>query len=502
MLEFVVFVSGGILMGLEILGSRVLAPAFGNSIFVWGSLIGVFLGSLACGYYVGGLLADRRPRHAMLGIMIAAAGLLVLTVPSLTGPVARLADLGPRTGPLLASAALFFLPTTLLGMVSPFAIRLSAAGTERLGRTAGRLYALSTAGSIAGTLGTAFLLVPAFGVADLVRYLGVALLVLGAGLFVRERRWAGAAAVAAVMALVLLLTRVNPLDFELSPSGELLRVIHRQDSLYHYIRVMDGDGKRYLRFDRSWQSGMYLDDPARSVFPYPDYFNLALVLRPGIRDVLFVGLGGGQAPKRFLRDYPGVQVDVVELDPEVVQIARQYFYLSEDPRLRVTVGDGRQYLARSDKRYDLIVLDAYFSDAIPFHLTTREFLILVRNRLTDRGLVAANLIGALEGPKSTLYRSFYRTFAEVFPERYVFPVRWAINRVPERTRNIILFAGNGPALSAGEIASSVELARAQGVGEDVLPLIAELYVAEPDLAGVPVLTDDRAPVENLLRISS
>lgn len=501
MLELVVFLCGAILMGLEMLGSRVLAPSFGNSIFVWGSLIGVFLSALAVGYYVGGLLADARPLRPMLGVPIAGAGLLVLAIPHLAGPVSGLAGLGPRLGPLLAATLLFFPPTVLLGMVTPFAIRLQGASVPQLGRAAGRLYAVSTVGSIAGTLGTAFFLVPAVGVTDLLRYLGTALLLLGGGLAAAGARWQVKAALAGIAALAVLLSPLRPVDVELAPDGRLLRVLYRKDSLYHHIRVVEGGGARYLRFDNSWQSGMSLADPAESVFPYPDYFHLAMVLRSNIRNVLFVGLGGGQAPKRFLRDYPWVQVDVVELDPEVVRVAREYFFLPDDPRLRVVVEDGRRYLEKTDRRYDLIVLDAYYADAIPFHLTTREFFRLVKDRLREGGLVTANVIGALEGRRAALFHAVYRTVAEVFPERYVFPVYWSVDPSPRSMRNIILFAGNGPTLSPADIEARVEEARQMGVRQDVLRLTKELYAATLPLIDVPVLTDDRAPVEDLLRLT-
>ncbi len=516
MLQTVVFFSGAILMSLEILGSRILAPTHGNSLFVWGSLIGVFLAALAAGYWLGGICADARPLPAGLAAALLGSGILVWAIPTLVEPVVRLAGAGARSGPLLAATGLFFLPTVLMGMVSPYAIRLHGVAGGALGRTAGGLYALSTAGSIVGTLGTAFYLVPLLGVAELVRYLGVGLLLLaGLSLWATRGagRWGGAVIVAGVLALLPAPGGQQPEMAAPPPAsggadsgteqgfrGELLKVIYRSDSLYHQIRVSEGDGVRYLRFDRSWQSGMALDDPFRGVFDYTDYFHLGFALRPQIRDVLVVGLGGGTVPKQMWQDYPQVRIDVVEIDPEVERVARRYFALPDDQRLQVHVQDGRRFLEMTERRYDLIVLDAYYADAIPFHLITQEFLTLVRSRLQEGGLVAANVIGALSGPRSSLSASFYLTAATVFPERYVFAVGWARDARVEALRNLIVFAGTGRTQTAVEVQAAVQAAAGRGIRPDYLRRSADLVTGTPGLALGRLLTDDHAPVERLMPV--
>lgn len=511
-LQLLVFLSGAILMSLEILGSRVLAPTYGNSIFVWGSLIGVFLGALSAGYWLGGLLADARPRWGALAAVLVGAGVLVWAVPALIVPVVALAGTGPRSGPLLAATGLFFLPSVLMGMVSPYAIRLHGAAEGHLGRTAGRLYALSTFGSIFGTLGTAFYLVPLTGVADLVRWLGVGLVLLAGLALVAGRQWRRAGAALLVGALALAAAPGGPaalvapglpagdLGTETGYSGERLQVVYRVDSLYHHIRVSEGAGARFLRFDNSWQSGMALDDPFRSVFDYTDYFHLGFALRPQARDVLVVGLGGGLIPKQIWKDYPDARVDAVEIDPAVVAVARRYFGLPDDPRLQVHVQDGRRFLAATDRRYDLIVLDAYYADAIPFHLTTREFLELTQSRLKDGGMVAANVIGALSGPKSALFASFYHTLAQGFPERYVFAHGWARDPRSEVLRNLIVFAGDRRTLTTAEVGEAVAAAGRRGMPAAYTSRGADLLNGSPDLRLARLLTDDHAPVENLLKI--
>ena len=505
MLEILVVISGAVLMSLEILGSRVLAPDYGNSIFVWGSLIGVFLAALSLGYYLGGILADRRPRLSFLAALLAAAGMFTLLIPALSpGLAARLAawDLaGPRLGPLSASILLFFVPGVLIGTVSPYAVRLRSPATEGVGLAAGRLYALSTLGSLVGTFATAFFLIPAAGVRELVHWLGVVLLGTSAAGLAYARRWVAASLVA------ILLVSAAPPPEEGRPgvinqealTSDGLRTVYEQDSFYHHIRVMESGDTRFLRFDNSWQSGMYLRDPFATRFEYTDFFHLATALQPGLRKALFIGLGGGSAPKAFWRLYPQLEIDVAEIDPEVVRVAREYFKLPDEPRLRVHAADGRLFLDGSRERFDLIVLDAYYADAVPFHLTTREFFRLAADHLAPGGVLAINAISALEGPRSRFYRSLVRTLQESFPTRYTFPV-WLSNRDPDRLRNLILLATRTRPVVVPEL-----VGKAAELGErlHISPLrdyAAGVWTAAVSVEGVPVLTDDHAPVDDLLQL--
>lgn len=442
-LHVLVFGSGAILMALEILGSRIMAPYFGSSVYVWGSLISVFLTALSAGYYLGGRLADERPHRSSLTLLLTAAGALTAMIPLLADHVAEaLVSWGPRMGALAAASAIFLPATLVLGMVSPLAIRLGVAEITHLGQASGRLYAVSTAGSVAGTLLTTFLLIPLTGTKFLVTGLVAALFILVAISFLTERKYGLMGAAATLAALLVMFGPSGTLvgHYEYVEGRGLLRTVYAVESAYHNIRVMDGDGVRYLRFDRSWQTAMTLSDPFESRLSYTDYFHLAVANNPNIRDVLVVGLGGGAAPKKFWKDYPQVSVDAVEQDPRVVDVARRFFALPEDERLKVHVEDGRKYLESTSKQYDLIILDAYYSDSIPFHLTTREFVRTVERRLKPGGMVAFNLIGALEGPESQFFRSMYRTVGELFPTRLPVAVRWREYPQANIRRNIILFA--------------------------------------------------------------
>jgi len=498
-------------MSLELLGSRILAPYFGNSIYVWGSLITVFLAALAAGYYLGGLLADHFPHSSTLAWPLFLASPTTFFIPALAnllGPFLLSLKLEPRWGSFLMALALFFIPSLWLGMLSPLAIRLLTLGLDTLGASAGTLYAVSTLGSIFGTFVTAFYLIPVWGVADLTRGAGLFLAGLSGLAWIILRRWR-------LLPLTLATVFLFALTWQpwvgsqparsAQPAGQLppgWKVLYQADSLYHHLWVVENADSRFLRFDNSWQSGMYLADPYATRFEYTDFFHLALVMNPKVKDVLFIGLGGGSAPKKFLRDYPEARIDVVELDPAVIAVARRFFFVPPDsPRFRVLAQDGRVFLQQTTRKYDLIVVDAYYADSIPFHLTTQEFLRELKSRLQPGGLVAANLIGAFEGPKSEVFRSLYRTFSSVFPTRYLFPVHWDKEADPSLLRNIILIAGEGRPLDR-----KILLQRAQEMvtnGQIQVPRLAtyaaSLYQNPVAVGDVPLLTDDHAPIDNLLR---
>ncbi len=502
MVYAVAFLSGAALMGLEMVGSRVLAPAFGSSIFVWGSLIGVVLAALSAGYYAGGYLSDRYPQFSPLAVLLALSGAWTSLVPALSRQVLPgLAGLSGVGGPLLASLALFFLPSLLLAMVSPWCMRLLISSVEKAGHSAGLLYAVSNGGSIAGTFLTSFYLIPKIGTESIIRWTAVMLLALSVflALLGRSRK-----TLTGVLALSLVAGLTGGLLFG-SPAEK--GVVFETQSLYHHIYVVDQGDVRILRFDNAPQSGMYLSRPYDSAYRYPDYLHLALAINPDIKDVLVIGLGAGLAPKRFQRDYPDMSVDVVEIDPEVVKVAREYFGFPGDDKVKVYVKDGRVFLKETTKKYDLIMVDAYYADAIPFHLTTVEFYEVAKRRLKPGGVLASNMIGALEGSRSKLFRSMYMTMTRVFPAAYVFALD---NKAGTETqyRNIEVFA-QVPPLSGGDIPAprlsrQDLLARAADLAKDrvrmpgLLQMAGDLYDRPISKEGAVLLTDDHAPVDALL----
>lgn len=525
MLNLIVFVCGAALMALELVAARVLAPALGNSIFVWGSVISIVMIALSLGYWAGGQLADKRDASRVLAPLIAAAGVLTVLAPLVAEAVLpRAAQLGPRLGSLVASALIFFLPALLLATVSPLSVRLAASrGFERIGRSAGGLYAISTAGSVVGTLATAFWLIPMLSLEPLVVATGFVLFACSLAALTLPRLYGsghvaddgpgaavsplvrGRGALVLSAALVLagvavgawVLADVAPVS-AVNERGE--RVLYRRDSQYHRITVTEAEGVRHLRFDASNQSAIDLADGFTSVVAYPNYLDLALAAKPDAKRVLVLGLGGGAVTKRWWRDYPGVTIDSVEIDPAVIDVSRRFFGLPDDARLRVFNQDARRFVQSSTDTYDIVIVDCYYSDSLPFHLTTQEFFAEVKRRLAPDGVVAYNVIGSVDGDGSELFRGMYRTAGTVWDHLWVFPIGIGDNGLVGQRRNIIVLATDAdiPQLELvrrieSRVDGRVKLADFPGFARD-------LFNGLIPLADVPVLTDGYAPTDSLIKV--
>ncbi|HKO96113.1 MAG TPA: fused MFS/spermidine synthase [Pyrinomonadaceae bacterium] len=506
-LKVLVFVCGAVLMALEMAGSRVLAIHFGSSIYVWGSIIGIFLAALSLGYYAGGLLSDWRPSFLFLNLLMLTAGLWLLALPFYDNFVCRgilSLNIGDRAGPLLATAVLFGGPSVLLGVVSPFSVRLSARAIERMGNVSGRLYAISTMGSIFGTLMTAFWLIPAIRVSRILLVLGTTLILLPLVVMPKSRR---ALALSAACALLAFGT------FWLKPSPPLpvradQSLVFESDSAYHYVAVVDDQAlnMRMLRFNNSPQSIINLAPPHESK-SYTNAFHLARIFNPQLKRILVIGGGGGVGPRAFTALDPEVVVDLVEIDPLVVDVSQRFFYLQEGPRLRIHVEDGRKFVRESRDKYDLIILDAFTSGAqVPFHLTTREFLQQLHGSLAPGGVFLANIFSALDGDRSRIFRSEYKTIQTVFQTTHLFalPLNQEI-RNPDQffsnsRRNIILVAQDSSTpWNFESIVSRAEEIVAQGLAPapTLIRDARSFYTLPVKINDVPVLTDDFAPVDTM-----
>jgi spermidine synthase len=525
MLYLIVFVSGAVLMSMEMVGSRLLAPTFGSSIYVWGALIVVVMTALTLGYYFGGRIADRYPNYAVMGMILTIAGLAIGFLPFWAPSVNFFyGRLGPRTGSLLAALSFFLLPGVFLATISPYGIKLAGRDLTSIGNTAGRLSAISSAGSILGTLLTSFYLIPLMGVHHIIHALGLILFLLSVFIlrYARSKSRiqnstdsipALVINVAVIITMLSFLLLIFSWAVSLIPRSQFSEILYDHDSLYHHIRVDQYNRQRFLHFDNSYQSGINLENPFQMVFMYTSYLHLGVVLHPRPTRALFIGLGGGSAPVKFLHDYPSLTtVDVVEIDPEVVEVARRFFQVPFDPKLRIITQDGRLFVentaaAIKEKRaapYDLVVIDAYNSTSIPFHLTTLEFLKSVRAVLTPDGVVASNIIGTYAGPGSLLIRSMTRTFNAVFPSLYLFPIGGL--RVPgDRSEsNIILLATlNSDKWEPSRWQKQAALLSENGeIAENValfVNVLADYRLVRPEvwLKDVPLLTDDYAPVDTL-----
>ena len=530
-----VFLSGATLLGVEIAASRVLAPTFGSSLYVWGALIGVVLSGLSIGYWAGGALADRWPSPYLFVSAIALGAALVLAIPLVDEWVLDQVvswDPGARLDPLVAAIALFGPMSVVLASVSPIAVRLAARSLDRLGRTAGRLFAISTAGSIAGTFATSFWLVPEYGTDQVLAVGTLVLFAAAAAVALLERLWVPGAALAVAAAGTVLAVgalapetsgtvlqgsaarnwsplyrerdvrtprKLDPAEVGLGGGGFDVR--EARDTRYHRLLVVEDDDSRYLRFDSSFQSGMYLADPFRTRFVYSDYLHLGLAYNPNAKKVLIVGLGGASTQKRLWRDWRDLQITTVELDPDVVETAYKWFELPRDPRLQIEVDDGRRFLQRTDERYDVIMVDAFYSDGVPFHMTTLEFVELLRNRLTPGGVVATNVIGAITGGSSQITRALWKTYAAVFPTVKLHPVfEGATDRRSDDIRNIILIATERAAPPRTRLLESWNEVRAARAPKapNLAAAVRDRWERPIPTGDVPLLTDGYAPTDALL----
>ncbi len=422
----VVSLSGASVLALEILGTRVLGPFYGVSLFLWSALISVTLAALATGYALGGRWADRGPRAARLAAILGAAGLWVILIPWLRAPLLALAEgWGLRAAVLVTSFLLFFPPLALLGMVSPYAIRLTARRVEEVGRVAGDLFAVSTLASVAAALLTGFVLVPSLGVTRLLLLVGAALLAAAAvaqlaGSRGRSRAVVLPLAVIAVPAVASLPVRSTPVP----------GVLAVRQSPYAELRVVDRGEDRYLLLD----GGIHTQVRRADAAPRQDYvpvLELAteLFARPG--RALLVGLGGGALARVLTFD--NWRVDAVEIDPAVVRAAREYFRLG--PQFaRVHLADGRRFLRASRDTFDLLVLDAFGSGAVPFHLVTSEAFAEAKARLRPGGVLALNLEAV--GWDEPLARAVAATLATRFRHVLALPIA----EPPDQLGNLVLLA--------------------------------------------------------------
>ncbi|MBI5836848.1 MAG: fused MFS/spermidine synthase, partial [Candidatus Eisenbacteria bacterium] len=361
-----VFVSGAVVMVLEILGTRLVGPVYGTNLYVWSALIAVTLVSLSAGYWLGGWISDRRPDPALFFLLFEVAALLIVLVPLLREPVFGLTrPMGLRGGALLSAALFLFAPLLVLGTLSPFAVRLAAQVVEEVGRTAGRLYAVSTAGSLVGTLLAGFVLIPQFRVRTV--FFGAAAVLLLPALVYQAAAARRGLAAAAVVAAVLTFGALRP------PAGSR-NVASVRESAYCQVKVVQGGNFRAMLLNGATQT---MVDPAtgRGLFTYPYLMaDAAWRAAPGGRRALIVGLGGGLLPS--LLESWGARSRVVEIDPAVVDAAKAWFAF--DPaRSDLVVADGRRVLVEDTARYDYILLDAFAGEQVPIHMLTREMMAVV-----------------------------------------------------------------------------------------------------------------------------
>lgn len=485
----VVTVGGMVTMGTEMCASRLLAPYFGNSLPVWGVLIGLLLACLAVGSFLGGRLADRSPHEALLYQLAGWSGTAIGVIPWVSTPVLRSVASGLATLPLLSLLeafggvmALFTLPMVLLGCLSPFVLRLSLREVGSGGNVAGRISALGTLGSLIGTFGTVFVLIPGLGTRRSMVILGMSLVLMALlGQRRQHSRWAGVWLVVCLALAGLILLPSG----SIKPSSGLL---YEHDSLYNYVQVLRDGDQIVLKLNEGegiqsvYEPGQVLSGYVYDYFLLVPYFRSRSGFPP--ESVCLIGLAGGTTARLFTEVFGPLAIDGVEIDAAVVEASRRYLNL-DLPNLRITIMDGRQFLTGNPGRYDVVLLDAYNPPYIPFHLTTHEFFTLVYEHQSEDGVLGIN-VAHLEADDA-LVTAVAATVASVYPSIYVIETQSGLNSVVVASRRATDWSELSARLSAVNIAAVKQVVqRSEGRIKPFVP------------TGEPVLTDDHAPVEQFV----
>lgn len=440
-LYLTVFLTGASVMVIELLGTRMIAPFYGASLYVWSSLISVAMIALAIGYFVGGRWADRA-RRTGLSLIIALAALLTLLIPWATRTVLLATDpLGLRMGAFVSALVLFSPSLTFLGMVGPFAIKLATSQLEGVGTSSGSIYAVSTLGSVVGTLVLGFYLFPLVGSREIFVGVGAFLLLLAAVLAIYEQQRLGKAFT--VLPVVLLaitglfmMPKVIGAGHAFS-GGKTFNILSEQESLYGWVRVIDQPARdlRMLTSDASMIGAAGISN-GESRLSYQDIVGLIPAMAPKMSKALVIGLGAGHMAK-VLHDRYGIITDTLEIDPAVADAARDYF--GYKPTGRAIIGDARYEIRHLKGPYDLIIHDCFTGGAEPAHLLTVETLKQLRGLLSDQGILAVNFVGFSKGFPNLSLASVARTIEQVFPQLSIF-----VSEPGEDFNDFIFLAGRQP----------------------------------------------------------
>ncbi|MDD3888110.1 MAG: fused MFS/spermidine synthase [Patescibacteria group bacterium] len=419
-----VFLTGLTITAVELTVSHLVAPYFGASLLVWTNVIGIILAGLALGYYIGGRIADKYPNPKYLYLIILLSGILFLIIPFLIKPFASFAITNPFTELTSSTATifvasffiivlLFFPPVTLLATVSPYLIKLLNVNNKKIGQTSGKIFAIGTIGSIIGTFLPAFLFIPFLGSKETILFFGGLMIFLGIlGIFKNKIKFLSS------IIIILPLFSNNLFNIK-NTQGTILET----ETPYQYIQVKEENQKKYLYFNEGTGPQTIHDPNSILTNSYYDYFTPLPYLLPNQKDlnVLILGLGAGSMTNQyqyFFKNKYNLNIDGVELDPKVTDIAKKYFNLKTQ-NLTIYNQDARFFLKTTDKKYDLILIDAYKQYYLPEHLVTTEFFNELKEKLNPNGLIASNFVTMTQ---NQLFYSVNNTISSVFNNLYYFQI--------------------------------------------------------------------------------
>ncbi|RJR39481.1 MAG: hypothetical protein C4576_21255 [Desulfobacteraceae bacterium] len=500
--NIVVFIASFCTLVIELVAGRILAPYLGVSLYTWTSIIGVVLAGISIGAYLGGLLADRFPRQTTLGFLLLLSGLGAFSIVPLTD---QLGSLELRTSLMLriltVTTMIFFVPSCLLGMISPVVVKLTLDNLDRTGNVVGKIYAFSTLGSILGTFATGFFLISWMGTRLILFSIGAVLLISGllfGGFFQHKRLLILLLAPCAAMVLSFYAYGFKPL-------GDDPLIYFSTESDYYTIRLrlghstLKGGRVEAMVLDHLTHSFTDVRDPLHLEYEYIRLYEELVrwrVKEKPFFSAMFIG-GGGYTFPRFLHEkYPGAQMDVVEIDPEVTRIAEEYLGVPRSARIRTFNQDARWFMMSSEEQgqYDFIFGDAFNDLSVPYHLTTREFGALLKRRLKPDGLLMANLVDSYAN--GLFLPSYIRTLEEVFGRGNVHVVTTSKEYGELRTGTFVVIAGRQPLDTEGFLRAGMEENGNSGRLGNIMP--QDVMQAYLQTRPHKILTDDYVPVDNLL----
>ncbi len=516
-LKLMTFISGAALMSLEMAGVRILNVYFGSTIYVWGAIIGIFLGALSLGYYLGGIVADKKPQFSMMGILLVVISFFIFLVPFVSAPlciyISNIDGMDPRIQALVSSFTLYFIPSVLLGMISPFAVRLAAIEVKDIGKVAGRLYAISTLGSIVGTFLTAFILVEFMGMRSIIWSIGILLILTSLLSFTKPK----SIITTLLIGFVMTYSSFINISKHMVDMKYMSKIMEEFDSPYHHISITRGpdlidrsQDANFLMFNTQIQSGLIVNDKNKKVESACGYIKMLHLGRifdkQPPQKALVIGCGGGIGPMIFRQDYPSLtRIDVVDIDKRVFEMAEKYFgYPKDDNIIKSHITDGRRFLNKTQKEfYDYIILDAYSSGGrVPFHLLTKEFFQIAESKISKTGCLVINLISATEGKDARLLGSVVKTLQVAFKKEnggniYIFPR----NGYNERAMNIIIVCTkSGKRLTQRNVANLLReklknnLIKNRNLYSLVYNMMPEYTVPKDTI----LITDDYAPLDSMV----
>jgi spermidine synthase len=490
------FVTGAIVMSFEMLGSRYLNPYFGSGIYTWASLISTVLAALTAGYFAGGRVADRYPSARVLGAAVLIGSAFILALPSfstvlLEALLDAIDDI--KAGSLVSAFVLMFFPVAFYGAYSPFAIRLLLRSTRASGGVSGGVYAISTAGSIVGTLGTTFLLIPAIGTRAITFTLGAAGVACGVALiaYPARRRPARMSVLLGTSLLgTFIATAAAPSAARSAEIFDRATLLAREDGQLAHTEGQYNDiyvvkrGNELLMTARlkGWnytESRINLADQEVIPASYLRMMTTALAYAPQVESILLVGLGGGVLTNYVGHFLPHARIESVEIDTGVIDAAKTWFGVTETERMRVTGSDGRVFLNRNRNLYDVALIDAYIGGSVPFHLMTKEFYTLLKRRLTPGGAAVFNI-----HEPNRLFAVSVRTLQAVFA---------TVDLYHSGFGEVAVVATDAPRGMEAVERRAAELQKRYGLRHSLPELLAQRSELDPGPG--EVLTDDFAPVD-------